>query len=268
MGEPAQGPLQDGWHLLRDYRLPDMGDPERLRPFKKLVKLVNPRRYIMGCDLTALGPWELYRHLRGFQNAMTDLIEHPSEVTQLLEMITGMFLDSVQNFHGAGIDGFFLLDDWGTQLNSFISPRHFSRYFLPCYRKIIDRCHALGVHCGIHSCGNIRPLVPLIIEAGFDFLELNSPSMCGLDWLAEHAAGKICLFCSMDTQTVYPSNDPKIMEAFTKEMIRKLARHNGGLAIWPNANPYDIGVSARTVRAERRIYKKYRDYPLDYNLLN
>jgi hypothetical protein len=263
MGEPVKGPLQDGWHLLDSYHLPDMSDPERLRPFKRLLRLVNPNRYLLGGDLTALGPWELFRHLRGFENAVTDLIDHPREVTRLMDTITGMFMDSVQNFSESGVDGFCLLDDWGTQHNSFISPHHFREFFMPGYRMIIDRCHDLGIHCGIHSCGNIRPLVPLIIEAGFDFLELNSPSMCGLEWLSEHAAGKICLFCSMDTQTAYPSNDPDIMESFMKEMIRLLATPDGGLCLWPNSNPYDIGVGASTIRAERRIYKKYRGYSLD-----
>lgn len=258
MGEPVKGPLSDGWHLLDDFRLPDMRDESRLRAFKKLLKLVNPDRYILGCDNTSLGPWELFRHLRGFENAMMDLIEHPNEVHHLLSMITDMFLDSIEGFSKAGVDGYYLLDDWGTQLNSFISPRHFNEYFTPCYRRITGRCHELGIHCGIHSCGNIRPIVPLIIEAGFDFLQLDSPDLCGLDWLSENAAGKICLFCSEDIQNVYITNDRSTIERYIKEMIGKLSRESGGFVLWPYSQPYDIGVSARTIRAEQRLYKKYR----------
>ncbi len=261
MGEPVKGPLSDGWHLLNDYRLPDMRNEGRLRAFKKLLRLVNPDRYILGCDNTSLGPWELFRHLRGFENAMMDLIEHPNEVRRLLSMITDMFLGSVEGFSGAGVDGYYLLDDWGTQLNSFISPQHFTEYFSPCYRRITERCHELGMHCGIHSCGNIRPLVPHIIESGFDFLQLDSPDLCGLDWLSENAAGKICLFCSEDIQNVYITNDRPTIEKYIKEMIGKLSGDSGGLVLWPYSQPYDIGVGARTIRAEQRLYKKYRRYP-------
>jgi len=238
MGEPVKGPLSDGWHLLDDYRLPDMRDEDRLRAFKKLLKLVNPDRYILGCDNTSLGPWELFRHLRGFENAMMDLIEHPNEVHRLLYMITDMFLDSIESFSKAGVDGYYLLDD---------------------YRRITGRCHKLGIHCGIHSCGNIRPLVPLIIEAGFDFLQLDSPDLCGLDWLSENAAGRICLFCSEDIQNVYVTNDHAAIEEYVRTMIRRLSSEKGGLVLWPYIQPYDIGVGASTIRAEQRIYKKYRN---------
>lgn len=267
MGEPIKGPLEDGWHLLHDYKLPNMKDPARLAPAKKFLKLVNPQRYIIGSELTCLGPWELFRHLRGFNNAMMDIIDHPERVYMLMEMITKMILDSVNNFQSLGVDAYMLADDWGTQQSSFISPKHFRDFFMPCYQKISEKCHEYGMHCGLHSCGNIRPLIPHMIEAGFDFLQLDSPNMCGLDWLAENVVGKTCLFCSVDIQTVYPSNNPDKIEDYVKGMIEKLALDNGGLASWPYNQPYDIGVGARTIKTEQRLFKKYGAYPLDRSLL-
>ena len=46
--------------------------------------------------------------------------------------------------------------------------------------RIVDRCHTSGMHCGMHSCGDLEPLVPLTIETGLDFLQLDSPDICGL----------------------------------------------------------------------------------------
>ncbi len=133
---------------------------------------------------------------------------------------------------------------------------------MPCYRKIPGTCHEPGIHCGIHSRGNIRPLVPIMIECGFDFLQLDSPSMCGLDWLSENAAGKICLWCAEDIQTVYMTNDRVKIDSYAKELVEKIARDNGGLVFFPYSQPYDIGVGASTIRAEQRIYRKYCGYPL------
>ena len=42
--------------------------------------------------------------------------------------------------------------------------------------------------------------MPLLIEIGFDFLELDAPNMCGIDWLGENAAGKIALLFFPDSQ--------------------------------------------------------------------
>jgi hypothetical protein len=62
----------------------------------------------------------------------------------------------------------------------------------------------------------------------------------------------------VDIQEVYPTNDAELIEEYMKTLIRKLGPREGGLVIWPYSMPYDIGVGARTVKVEQKIYKKYR----------
>jgi hypothetical protein len=211
--------------------------------------------------------WERFRFLRGFENAMMDLVNHPEEVHRLMGMITDMTIDIVDSFKKAGAHGFMLVDDWGTQERSFISPRHFEEFFFPCYKRIVDHCHELNMHCGMHSCGDLKALVTAMIETGLDFLQLDSPNMCGVDWLADNAAGKIALFCSVDIQEVYPSNHPDIIDRYIRDMIVKLADHNGGFVAWPYAEPHVIGVGVKAELLERRLFDRYGKYPLDMSLL-
>jgi len=42
MDQPIKGPLEDGWHLLHDYKLPNMKDPARFAPAKKFLKSCLP----------------------------------------------------------------------------------------------------------------------------------------------------------------------------------------------------------------------------------
>ncbi len=263
-GEFMKSPLGDGWHGLKDYVLPDYTDPARLKDSLAGIKLLNPDRYFVFVDMNAEGPGELVRHLRGFENSMIDYYENPEELRELIGMIKKMFLDLVDNIHKSGlaIDAFEFVDDWGTQLNSLISPRHFDEFYVPLYREVIDRCHQYGFHCGIHSCGAINFLIPSMIDAGFDYLQLDSPDMVGIDWLAENIRGKIALFCAVDIQHVYNSNDLEKVEAYVKELISKLACPDGGFVAWPYTEPYDIGVAMKTVRAEQRFVKKYGRYPI------
>jgi len=258
LGEVVKGPLQDGWEALDDYRLPEMKDFSRFEPSARLSKWLEGDRYRLGVDTNSI--WERFHFLRGFENACTDLVYHPAEVKKLLDMLTNMQLDIVDNFKRAGAHGYMLVDDWGSQDSSFISPRHFREFFFDCYRRVAERCHELGMHCGIHSCGDIRPVVPLLIEAGLDFIQLDSPNMCGVDWLSENAAGKVCLFCSVDIQEVYPSNDPVRIEAYVKELVEKLGGHNGGLVGWPYAEAWVIEVGPGAVRLEERLWEMYGRY--------
>jgi len=262
-GETVKGALEDGWHLLERLQVPDFKDWSRYRLFSRLGKIFGRRRYRLAANENSL--WERYRFLRGFENAMTDLIDHPQEVKKLLEILAQWHIDAIDNFKRAGADGFMILDDWGTQDRTFISPRQFDEFFAPLYKKIVDHCHQLGMDCGIHSCGNIRLIVPSLIQTGFDFLQLDAPNMCGIDWLAENAAGKIALFCSPDIQEVYCKNAPALLEAHIKDQLAKLAGKNGGFVAWPYIEREVIGVKRETYKLCIRLYKQYGKYPLSFS---
>ncbi len=193
---------------------------------------------------------------------MTDLLEYPNQARKLLDILTDCHLKIIDNFKRAGADGFMLVDDWGTQDRTFISPKLFNDFFFPCYRKMVERCHALGMDIGIHSCGNIRLIVPALIELGMDFLELDAPNMCGIDWLAENAAGKIALFCSPDIQEVYFRNAPALLERHIKELIFKLADFKGGFAGWPYPEWWVLGVSKAHHKLAIKLFLKHGRYPL------
>ncbi len=260
-GEVVKGALEESWDLLESFKPPDFSDWSRFKTFARLSKLFGGKRYRLAVNDNSL--WERFRFLRGFENAMMDLIYHPSETRRLLEILTNCHLQIVENFKKAGADGFMLVDDWGTQDRTFISPKLFDKFFRPCYQRIVDRCHELGMDCGIHSCGNIRLIIPSLIEIGFDFLQLDSPNMCGIDWLAENAGGKIALFCSPDIQEVYIKNDPELLRAHIKEQILKLADFNGGFAGWPYAEWRVIGVKDKIHKLAISLYLEYGKYPLD-----
>ncbi len=263
-GETMKCPLEDSWELLEKFQPPDFTDWNRFKRFARWSKLFGGNKYRLASNDNSL--WERFRYLRGFQNAMIDLIEYPEQVRRLLDILTDCHLKVIANFKKAGADGFMLLDDWGTQDRTFISPKLFNDFFFPCYRKMTARCHELGMEIGIHSCGNIRLVIPGLIEAGFDFIQIDSPNMCGLDWLAENAAGKVALFCSPDIQEVYYRNDPVLLEAYIREMVFKLAGSTGGFAGWPYTEYWVLGVTRKHHKLAISLFLKYGKYPLKNSL--
>lgn len=66
--------------------------------------------------------------------------------------------------------------DFGTQESMFCSVATFRQLWLPRYRKINDWIHArTSWKTFKHSCGAIEPLIPSLIDAGFDIL---NPVQC------------------------------------------------------------------------------------------
>jgi uroporphyrinogen decarboxylase len=51
--------------------------------------------------------------------------------------------------------------DYGTQRALLISVPMFREFLAPYLKRMIDVCHAAGVKFMLHSCGAIRPLIPV-----------------------------------------------------------------------------------------------------------
>jgi uroporphyrinogen decarboxylase len=61
-------------------------------------------------------------------------------------------------------------DDMGYKGTQFFSLAMYRDLLKPVHRKAADWAHARGVKVQLHSCGNINPLVPELIEIGIDML--------------------------------------------------------------------------------------------------
>ena len=72
--------------------------------------------------------------------------------------------------------------DFGAQNNCFISPKAFRSMYKPFMTEINNWIHAHTTwKTFIHTCGSIMPLIPDIIEAGFDILNPVQISAVNMD---------------------------------------------------------------------------------------
>lgn len=61
-------------------------------------------------------------------------------------------------------------DDMGYKNNQFFSVAMYRNLLKPFHQRAIDWAHQKGIKTHLHSCGNINPLVPELIEIGLDAL--------------------------------------------------------------------------------------------------
>lgn len=87
------------------------------------------------------------------------LVTHSSLVAATLKMMVerGFEFDAVWTFN-----------DMGYRNGPLFSPRMYRQIVMPGEKLIYDTAHALGMQAIMHSCGNIVPLLPHVIEAGVD----------------------------------------------------------------------------------------------------
>ena len=61
-------------------------------------------------------------------------------------------------------------DDMGYKQNQFFSLKMYRELLRPIHQKAIDWAHAKGIRAYLHSCGDIRPFIPDLVEMGLDGL--------------------------------------------------------------------------------------------------
>jgi uroporphyrinogen decarboxylase len=61
-------------------------------------------------------------------------------------------------------------DDMGYKLNQFFSLNMYRELVKPVHKRAADWAHARGVKVQLHSCGDVRPFIPELIEIGVDCL--------------------------------------------------------------------------------------------------
>jgi len=89
-----------------------------------------------------------------------DMFNHFLDINiKLLDMVweAGYYFDSIR-----------WPDDMGYKNNQFFSIDTYRQLLKPVHKKVIEWAHAKGVKTHLHSCGDVNPFIPELIEIGLD----------------------------------------------------------------------------------------------------
>lgn len=116
------------------------------------------------------GIFEQCHYLAEIQNVLVAFYECPDELKDLIKYITEYELQLAEvvcdHLHP---DGVFHHDDWGTQINTFISPDMFAEFFLEPYKEVYGYWRSRGAELVVHhSDSYAETLVPYMIEMGIN----------------------------------------------------------------------------------------------------
>jgi hypothetical protein len=224
-GQVKGHPLAD-WSALDSYVLPDPDAAGRFEE-SRLQAARYPDRYRVG-SIGIMGLNRLF-FLRGFENLMVDLLTDQDRIGLLADKVFAFMTGMANHWAGAGVQAVSVADDLGAEQGTLISPSLFRSFFKPRYTAYCAHCHRLGLHTILHSCGNVWDIIPDLIEAGFDVLNLEQPRVFGLERLGATFAGKVCFLTNPDSQTVIPVATPAEVAAETRLVVQTLATEAGGV---------------------------------------
>lgn len=123
-------------------------------------------RYPSHCLIfgTHIGPFTAAYMAMGFQRFFFALLDDPSFVHRLLAKRTEWCIAMYQMALSLGADVLVLGDDAGHRNGPMISPQMWRDFVLPYHQRIVSSLDAPMIW---HSDGNVLPLLPMAVEAGF-----------------------------------------------------------------------------------------------------
>lgn len=259
MGQVVSHPLAD-WARLATYRPPDPRNPYYYARLESCLADAADRYVVVTAHFNLI---ERLHMLHGFRETLEDLYLEPAKIERVLDMIVDYRLAQFAELHrrlGDRVHGLFLTDDWGTQEGPFISPRMFAAMFQPRYRVLADAIHGYGWHLILHSCGRINDLVPHLIAAGVDVLNMQQPQAYGIVELGERFAGQVCFLTTADIQKTLPSGDPEQVRAEVRQLVQHWSTPQGGLIVFNYGDPAALGVRPEMTRVMFAAFTELMTY--------
>lgn len=259
LGQIARHPLAD-WSAYDSYRWPD---PDRDELYAHIPAKLDEAedKYVQTSIWMLL--FERMWALRGYDNVLVDLVVNPEIAAELADKAVDFAVRVIRNTAAVSngrIHALGTTDDWGTQHGATISPEMFREFFLPRYKTIFDACHEVGWDVFLHSCGKVNELVPLLIEAGADMLNLQQPRLLGIEEMGRRFRGKVCFCSPCDIQATLPHRGVEAIREEARMLVEHWATPEGGFIFndYPDLN--SIGSSVEKSRAMYEAFMEFDPY--------
>jgi uroporphyrinogen decarboxylase len=164
----------------------------------------------------------------GMENMLMLMLDDPAFVRELFAAHAQLVIDIYEGMRRTGIafDGARLADDLGYRTAPLISPKLYRELVYPHHKRLCDHFAGQGLKTILHSDGNVAPLIPHFLDAGF--VALNPLEVkAGLDMgeLAERYGDRLVFYGNIDVRKLSGSK-----AEIEQEIVSKLSvvRKRGG----------------------------------------
>jgi uroporphyrinogen decarboxylase len=248
----AFSPLKDSLDLDR-FRWPDPNDPAILDTAGQTILRHGASHFIapnLGMCL-----FERAWALRGFDTLLMDMVERTEWVEELLDRIVEIQSALARRFVEAGVAGGYLGDDYGAQRSMLFSPRLWRRLIKPRLAKLFAVFLEAGLPVILHSDGDIRAILPDLVEIGLTTLNPVQPEVLDHTWLYKEYGAKLSFYGGVSTQGVLPGGTVEEVRAATIACARALAPEGTGLLLGAS-HRMQSDIPARNVEAMLDAFEK------------
>jgi uroporphyrinogen decarboxylase len=224
-------PLADDAAIV-SYVPPDPTRPELYLDSERVIRAYRDEYWVVGVTVTTI--WETAWALRGYERLLMDFIEDPDLADAILEIPFRYHLAAAERLARMGIDMLWTGDDIGSQAGMLIAPATWRRFLKPRMAELIARVKAIDPHLRVayHTDGDVREVIPELIEIGIDVLNPVQPACMDPAWLKREYGDRLLFWGSLDEQRTLPFGSADEVRAEIRDRLATIGR-GGGVILGP-----------------------------------
>lgn len=199
---------------------------EAERIFKETDYATNLVGYSHGLGVASYAAGSIDEAIRAFDDPKAVHADREASLTNSIRRM-GKIIDSF----GPYIQLVTMSDDMGSQNGPMCNPSYVEEFSMPYYKRFCEFVHANSdIKVFLHNCGSIKPLIPMLMDAGIDVLNPVQISADNMDpqELKDEFGDKISFWGGgCDTQNVLGVGTPKNVAENVRALVRTFRKDSG-----------------------------------------
>ncbi len=195
----------------------------------------------------------------GMENELMLMLEQPAWIHDMMATHAQLVIDLFEGMRALGLefDGARLADDLGYQSAPLISPRLYRELVLPHHKRMCDHFAEAGIKTMLHSDGNIAPLIPGFIDAGFAGLHpLEAKAGLDVRELKAQFGDRLVFYGNIDARALAGTREEIEAEIVSKITVAK----EGGGYIYHSDHSVPNNVSLENYRFALDLVRRVGRY--------
>ncbi len=226
---------------------------ETIRRKKRVVVFVGDR-------LNRIAQLKPAMYLRGVQEILLDMSLNPEIAAAIFSKIQSFYCAYAERIFEAAkgkLDILLMGDDFGSQNGPLLSPGMWSNFLGKGFADYTGLAKSYNLRVMHHTCGSVRPLIPLMIERGLDILQSIQPEAADMEpqILKAESGKRLSFHGGISIQKTLPFGTPAEVREEVKNKVEALAA--GGGYILCTSHNIQADTPLENVQA---LLDAYRDY--------
>jgi len=217
---------------VQDFPWPDFTDPARHEHLEADVAALHDEGWFVTGMVGHI--FETAWQVRGNHEFFMDTIDHPDIAHAICDALADRQAFRARRFAEAGVDMLQLGDDVGMQDRLMMSPETWRRLLKPQLARVIQAAREVNPTLPVwyHSDGDIRQIIPELIEVGVTVLNPVQPECMDPIQIKKQYGDRLAFWGTIGTQSTMPFGSVDDVRACVRERIETVG-YDGGLMLAP-----------------------------------